>query len=331
MGAAAAEQGVRNIVPMLTAYAKGGVPHGVNLESAFKDLWRGADDDQRRTALVLILIATGAPFEKIVALTGAFPDAMAIAQARLYDDMQREEGLRIAREIQRALLPQSDKILPFVNACSLNLPCLEPGGDYIDYFDLAGGRLGFAIGDVAGKGMPAALLVSMLKGIFCDQTLLDLPLPIMIANVNCSLAMRDTGNRFVTFFFGILDSEGNCTYTNAGHNPPFLIRSDGSMRDLTEGGMVLGLFPQAQFESSTIRMEPGDHLVLLTDGVPEARNVSGQEFGEQRIRELLKCNAKSSAAIMLRCLKEQLASFSANTPQDDDITMMILGYREPNA
>jgi serine phosphatase RsbU (regulator of sigma subunit) len=259
--------------------------------------------------------------------------AMAIYNARLYKESREkqkmEEDLAIAREIQQALLPPPDKTLPHVSACSMNFPCREVGGDYFDYFDMEGGRLGFALGDVAGKGMPAALLAAMLQGIFCAQTLLNLPLPSMISNVNCSLAKRGTGSRFVTFFFGIMDTEGNCTYTNAGHNPPYLIRTDGSLQPLTEGGMVLGLFSQAQYESRTITLQPGDHLVLFTDGVLEARNTVGEEFGEERICALLRQNCREPAATILRCLKEQLAAFSANTPQHDDITMMVLGYREP--
>jgi serine phosphatase RsbU (regulator of sigma subunit)/DNA-binding response OmpR family regulator len=259
--------------------------------------------------------------------------AMAIYKARLYKESQEkkklEEELAIAREIQQALLPPPDKILPFVSACSLNLPCREVGGDYFDYFDIENDRLAFALGDVAGKGMSAALLAAMLQGIFCAQTLLNLPLPAMISNVNCSLAKRGTGSRFVTFFMGILDPDGNCTYTNAGHNPPLLVRPDGCLRELTEGGMVLGLFPGAVYEAKTIRLEPGDHLVLFTDGVLEAQNVKGEEFGEQRVRELLQKHAQANTAAILGCLKEALAAFSAMTPQHDDITLMVLGFREP--
>jgi sigma-B regulation protein RsbU (phosphoserine phosphatase) len=258
--------------------------------------------------------------------------AMAIYNAKLYKESQEkrklDEELGIAREIQQALLPAPDISLPFVSAHSLNLSCREVGGDYFDYFDMDGGRLGFALGDVAGKGMPAALLAAMLQGIFCAQTLLNLPLPKMISNINCSLAKRGTGNRFVTFFFGILDAEGNCTYSNAGHNPPFLIRPDGSLQELTEGGVVLGLFPDAVYEANTIRLQPGDHLVLFTDGLLEARNIGGEEFGEQRVRDLLQKNAKAVSSTILHRLQEELALFSAMTPQHDDITMMVLGFRE---
>jgi len=258
--------------------------------------------------------------------------AMAIYNARLFKDSQdkrrMDEQLAIAREIQQALLPQPAKELPYVSAHSQNHPCHEVGGDYFDYFDLEGGRFGFALGDVAGKGMPAALLASMIQGIFSAQTLFDYPLPAMISNVNRTLAQRGTGNRFVTFFFGILDPGGNCTYVNAGHNPPFLLRRDGSMMELTEGGMVLGLFATAQYESQSVQLRPGDHLVLFTDGLVEALNASGEEFGKERLEMLLKANAQASASEIIAHLQEAVLSFSAHTPQHDDITMMVLEFRQ---
>jgi serine phosphatase RsbU (regulator of sigma subunit)/DNA-binding response OmpR family regulator len=258
--------------------------------------------------------------------------AMAIYNARLYRESQEkrkmDEELKIAREIQQALLPSPIKNMPFVSGHSLSVPCREVGGDYFDYFEMEGGRLGFAVGDVAGKGMPAALLTSMIQGMFCAQTLLDLELPAMISNVNRNLVRRGTGNRFVTFFFGILDSDGHCVYTNAGHNPPFLVRRDGTLEELRDGGMVLGLFSAAQYESRTIQFHPGDHALLFTDGVLEALNTEGEEFGEGRLRALLKEHARASTPEILARLQEAIVAFSANTPQHDDITMMVLGFKE---
>jgi serine phosphatase RsbU (regulator of sigma subunit)/DNA-binding response OmpR family regulator len=259
--------------------------------------------------------------------------AMAIYNARLYKDFQEkrrmEEELAIAQEIQQALLPAPNRVLPFVSAATHHLPCHQVGGDYFDYFEMNGGGFGFALGDVAGKGMPAALLASVIQGMFAATTLLDLPIADMLSNVNRNLVKRGTGNRFVTFFFGVLDAEGNCSYTNAGHNPPYVVGSDGSLRQLTEGGMVLGLFAAAQYESRTIRLEPGDHLVLFTDGVIEALNTAGEEFGEDRLRTLLQENSRAFATEILQRLRESVSAFSAKAPQHDDITMMILGYREP--
>ncbi len=261
--------------------------------------------------------------------------AIAIYNARLYRESQEkrrlDEELAIAREIQQALLPAPARILPYVSAHSHNLPCREVGGDYFDYFDLENGRFGFALGDVAGKGIAAALLSTMLQGIFSAQALLNLPVPALISNVNLNLVRRGTGNRFVTFFFGALDPDGTCTYTNAGHNPPYLLRRDGSIEELTEGGMVLGLFPFAQYASGTARLQPGDHLVLFTDGALEARNTKGEEFGEERLRALLRRHAASPASEILARIEEAITGFSAAAPQHDDSTLMVLGYREPAA
>jgi len=258
--------------------------------------------------------------------------AMAIYNARLYKESQEkrklEEELKIAAEIQQALLPETTRLLPHVRSFSFNLPCHEVGGDYFDYFEMDADRFGFALGDVAGKGMPAALLTMMLQGIFSSQALLDLPVPAMLANINLSLVRRGTSNRFVTFFFGVLDAAGRLTYSNAGHNPPILLSRDGSMRDLTEGGMVLGLFGFAQYTSETVELKPGDHLVLFTDGAVEARSVTGEEFGEDRLRHFLQDNAGLASEDLLEGLRQAILSHSANAPQHDDITMMILGFKE---
>jgi sigma-B regulation protein RsbU (phosphoserine phosphatase) len=260
--------------------------------------------------------------------------AMAIYNARLYKDSQEkrriEEQLVIAREIQQALLPQ-DKHLPYVHACSQNLPCHEVGGDYFDYFEVDEGRFCFTLGDVAGKGISAALLASVVQGSFSTQTFLESPLNILVSGLNRNLAKRGTGNRFVTSFFGILDEQGTCTYVNAGHNPPLLLHRDGTTESLTEGGMVLGLFAAAQYESDTVRLQPGDHMVLFTDGVLEALNAAGEEFGEQRVKTLLKANAQKTAPEILARLRESVLSFSAKVPQYDDITIMVLGFRESTA
>ena len=258
--------------------------------------------------------------------------AMAIYNARLYKESQEkrkmDEQLAIAREIQQALLPPSNKVLPYVSAHSHNIPCHEVGGDYLDYFDFEDGRLGFTLGDVSGKGMPAALLTSVIQGIFSSQTLLGLPLPAILANVNKNLVKRGVGNRFVTLFFGVLDAEGHCVYTNAGHNPPLLLRGNGSLVELKEGGMVLGLFDWASYETGRATLEPGDRLVLFTDGVLEALDKSGEEFGEERLHALLKEHVVRPASEILDKLNDAVLQFSAGAPQHDDITMMILGYRE---
>jgi phosphoserine phosphatase RsbU/P len=278
-------------------------------------------------------VRAGFSHAKIEALESlASEAAMAIYNARLYKDSQdkrrMDEQLAIAREIQQAIISKPNVELPYVRVCSQTIPCHEVGGDYYDYFLLEDGRLGFALGDVAGKGMSAALLASLIQGILSGQDIANFPLSAIMGKINRNLAQRCTGNRFVTFFFGILDADGNCTYVNAGHNPPFMLSRSGIMKELTVGGMVLGLFPCALYESETIKLQPGDHLVLFTDGVIEALNSADEEFGVDHLSRLLRENAQAKSSEILTRLRESVLSFSAETPQHDDITMMILGYQE---
>jgi sigma-B regulation protein RsbU (phosphoserine phosphatase) len=258
--------------------------------------------------------------------------AMAIYNARLYkkahDKRKLDDEIEIARGIQQSLLPPPDKTAPLVNASSLNIPCRQVGGDYFDYFDLEDGRVGFAVGDVAGKGIPAALMTSKIQGILAALTYLDMPLHTLISNVNNILVERRIENRFITLFFGVIDREGNCTYTNAGHNPPILLGKDGSMQELTVGGIPLMIFADAEYRSDTVKLHQGDHLVLFTDGALEALNAKGEEFGEVRLHKLLKKKSQSPAKRILKSVQKAIADFSADAPQHDDITLMVLGFRE---
>jgi phosphoserine phosphatase RsbU/P len=278
-------------------------------------------------------IGEGPSGNKMRALeTLASEAAMAIYNARLYRDSQAkrkmDEQLSVAREIQQALLPAPDRDDSYVNVRSLSLPCHQVGGDYFDYFEMKNNQFGFAIGDVSGKGMPAALLASLLQGILSAQTLTEDSLPALISRTNRNLSQRAANGRFVTLFFGVLDSDGNCTYVNAGHNPPFLLHPDGSMEELTEGGMVLGLFAGSQYNSGSVKLAPNDHLVLFTDGVIESFNAADEEFGLNRLTALLRTNAGKKTTVLLEQLQEAILSFSGQAPQHDDITIMILGFRE---
>lgn len=263
--------------------------------------------------------------------TLAMEAAMAIYNAKLYKDLQdkrrMEEQLALAREIQQTLLPPPVRDRGYVLACGHSLPCYEIGGDYFDYFDLDGDCFGFALGDVAGKGMPAALLASLVQGLFSAQGHLDSPLEAVVASINRNLALRGIGNRFVTSFFGILGPDGSCRYVNAGHNPPLLLRRDGSMEQLTAGGMVLGLFPGEEYRSACARFGPGDRLVLFTDGIVEAQDRAGKEFGLDCLVSVLRAHARLQVPEMLAAAQAAVLAFSEGVAQLDDITMLILEFR----
>src|SRR5918995_495896 len=158
-----------------------------------------------------------------------------------------EQELRIASQIQQALLPQGRKRGAFFDAMGASVPCRAIGGDFFDYLDLTDGRFGFALGDVAGKGPPAALLTAVLQGIFAAHTFVAVEPKETVARVNIALIHRSIESRFATIFFGVLDPQGSLTYCNAGHNAPLLIGKRG-VRRLEEGGLIVGMFEHATYE-----------------------------------------------------------------------------------
>jgi serine phosphatase RsbU (regulator of sigma subunit) len=256
--------------------------------------------------------------------------ASAIESARLYreaaEKARMERELQLAAEIQRSLLPEADQSGPHFDVAAASLPCRSIGGDFFDYFNLPDGRFGFALGDVSGKGPPAALLTAMIQGIFSAQVgTAPSPARLMLS-VNAGLIRRAIQNRFATVLFGALAPDGSLMYSNAGHNPPVLLRRDRVER-LETGGLILGLFPQATYEEETLQLEQGDVLVIFSDGVTEAFNSAGEEFGESRLLECLHANRQCEPAQLLQKVLSSVQKFTAGAAQSDDVTALVLKYR----
>jgi sigma-B regulation protein RsbU (phosphoserine phosphatase) len=251
--------------------------------------------------------------------------------ARRQDRKQHRE-LEEARMIQRALLPAS---LPQVEGLDLAFtwqPMDGVGGDCFDVI-VAGsnvsrvGKIGITIADVAGKGMPAALLMSNLQAAV-RAFAQDAARPASLAaSVNRLLCRHMVSGRFVTFCFAWIDpAAGVVTYVNAGHNPPLLVRANGTVATLSEGGMVLGVFPDATFNQADVPFAPGDRLLFYTDGISEARNPAGEEFGEERIAQAATAARECAAAEMNDRLAHALHEFTGGT-FDDDATMIVVRRR----
>jgi phosphoserine phosphatase RsbU/P len=256
--------------------------------------------------------------------------AAAIDSARLYresaEKARLETELQLAAEIQRALLPEACRSGSHFDVASRSIPCRAIGGDFYDYFTLTGGAFGFALGDVAGKGPSAALLTAMIQGIFAAQIGTADSAAALITSVNEGLIRRSLQSRFATCVYGTLARDGRLTYCNAGHNPPLLIKRDG-IRRLETGGLILGVFPQTIYDQETLTLEPGDLLVMFSDGVTEALNAAGEEFGEERVRICLDANRQCSPAELLEHLLSAVRSFALGTPQYDDVTALVLRYK----
>jgi serine phosphatase RsbU (regulator of sigma subunit)/pSer/pThr/pTyr-binding forkhead associated (FHA) protein len=259
--------------------------------------------------------------------------AVAIENARLYretmEKAKMEQEMRIAAEIQQALLPKMSRAGTFFTAAAASLPCRSIGGDFYDYVDLPRGSLGFALGDVAGKGPPAALLSAMMQGIFAAQAASSDSPSQTIGRVNLALYRRGIESRFVTLMYGVLAADGRLTYCNAGHNPPLILTRTSSgqtVRRLECGGPIVGLFEAATFEEETVSLNPGDWLIVFSDGVSEAMSASGDEYGESRIVSVVEKYKGLEPKQLLEALFADVREFARGAPQSDDITAMVLRY-----
>ena len=255
--------------------------------------------------------------------------AVAIDNAQLYRDAlekaRLDQEMATAAQIQQALLPTRNRAGAFFDAAAEMLACRSIGGDFFEYIDLPDGSFGFALGDVSGKGPPAALLGALLQGSLAAQSVTAAGPAKTLSGVNAALVHRGIEARFVTLFYAVLNSSGELSYCNAGHNPPFLVRRNGIQR-LETGGMPLGLFDPTPLEQETVTMEPGDFVVTFSDGVSEAMNAEGEEFEDERIQSSIDGSAPD-AQTQLEHLFSSVKTFTAGAPQNDDVTVLVVSYR----
>jgi serine phosphatase RsbU (regulator of sigma subunit) len=255
--------------------------------------------------------------------------AVAIENARLYretmEKARMEQEMRIAAEIQQALLPKAGRTGAYFRAAAASLPCRSIGGDFYDYVDLSDGSFGFALGDVAGKGPPAALLSAMMQGIFAAQAATSDPPSQTISRVNLALYRRGIESRFVTLMYGALYADGRLIYCNAGHNPPLVVGKNG-FRRLECGGPIVGLFESATYEEETVKLDPGDWLIVFSDGVSEALSASGEEYGESRILDCVNRNLALDPQRLLEAMFSDVREFARGAAQSDDITGMVMRF-----
>jgi sigma-B regulation protein RsbU (phosphoserine phosphatase) len=254
--------------------------------------------------------------------------AIRIEHARLNEIEAHERAmakeLSQAAQIQMGLLPSAAPKIDRLDIAAKTSPCRGVGGDYYDFISFPDGRIGMLVGDVAGKGMPAALLMSSLHArvhvVFEDST----ELSKQMARLNKKTCGNCPDNRFVTLFFGIADPDtGALVYSNAGHNPPILIRNSGEWERLTSGGLMLGILPMAQFQEDSVQLESGDVLVLFSDGVTEAVDPQDNEFGEERLVDLVASLRNQPSAEIVEEVHRAVAAFAQGAPPADDITVLI--------
>lgn len=230
-----------------------------------------------------------------------------------------------AAEIQRSLLPVKAPDVPGVDLAGYNAACRTVGGDYYDFLTYPDGRVGVLVGDVAGKGMPASLLMSSLQARV--QVLFDDPtnLAALVTRLNRIISSNCPSNRFITFFIGVLDPKtGELVYVNAGHNPPLVAHADGSVEKLEGTGLILGILPVAVYQQKACHLDPGDVVLLFSDGVTEpVRPGTDEEFGEDRLAQVLTGLRDQDAESIIRTVNQKLEEFTEGAPPPDDITLVV--------
>jgi serine phosphatase RsbU (regulator of sigma subunit) len=237
--------------------------------------------------------------------------------------MERE--LELATEIQQRFQPSGPPIIEGYEFQGISFSCYEIGGDYYDFIPRENGKMIVALGDVSGKGTAAALLMSSMHAAMHGQVAAKTPLHPMVVSINQYLAENTPANRFITLFVAELDPEtGILSFINAGHNPPLIARSDGTIEQLESSGLPLGLMDFAEYELGEARLNSGDVLFIYSDGVSEANNITEDEFGMERLITVIGENVTRSASGIRDRVEAALSEFTGTAAPNDDITLVIV-------
>ena len=257
--------------------------------------------------------------------------AVRIEHARLLEVEQAEKflqrELKQAAEIQSNLLPAQAPCVDGYELAGASFPCRSVGGDYFDYVPMSGGRIAVLLGDVAGKGMAAALLMASLQARVHLLSEEEQELGALVTRLNKSIAATCPAGRFITLFMLILDpATGEFSYANAGHNPPYLVHTGGKLQPLTEGGPVLGILKGMSYRAFSGQLQPGETLVIYSDGLTEAVSPTGEEYGEERLEQLLR-DPLGGAQGTLDQIFRSARGFMASAAPVDDLTVVVVHHR----
>lgn len=259
----------------------------------------------------------------------ATQSAQVVENARLHEEEQALQKMRheveLAAEIQKKLLPDEQPETENYSFCGRNVTARSVGGDYYDFVKLSDNRWAICLGDVSGKGMPASLLMSNLQALLRGQVTYKPSPGELLKNANRQFYQSTDTEKFVTLFLGILDTETHTfNYSSGGHDYPFFIHSDKSFSRLKSGGLPLGVMDNQDYEEESIALEPGDKLVIFSDGIVDSRDSNDEMFGEERLEQLLLKKADSTAKELMEHIFDASIAHNANPQPFDDMTMVVV-------
>jgi sigma-B regulation protein RsbU (phosphoserine phosphatase) len=301
-------EGIRNFlcVPLMVGAELIGVLSAFNkIDDEFRP------EDQR----ILAIIAT--------------QSAQVLERSRLAEEekaaIRMREDMRVAELIQEGLLPHGDPEIPGYDVAGASLAAGHVGGDYFDFIPLKDHRWAFALGDVSGKGVPAALLMANLQATLRSQVLQDTSCHLCVSNCNRLMYLSTTHDRFATLFYGRLDLRSSVlTYCNAGHERPYHLSADGKITRLTAGGLAVGILEEFEYQDDIVILQPGDTLVIFSDGVTDMINEQDDAFGEKRLEKILLGNLEKTAKELVDQILAEVQEHAGNEPAFDDVTLVVL-------
>jgi serine phosphatase RsbU (regulator of sigma subunit) len=263
--------------------------------------------------------------------TLALEASTVLENARLLEEQwarqRMEQELKIARQIQESLLPRALPAGGWFRAAVSSIPSLEVGGDYVDIRRITDQLWAAVMADVSGKGVGAAILASLLQGMFLASPYTRLSIAEMLLRANRYLNERTGGEQYATAFYCTLARDGCLHWVNAGHPPPILLRGTGCLESLGATGMPLGMLEESEYTVEEMRLEPGDRIVIFTDGVTEAQNSAREFFGLARLRQVVASHAQEGFQEIYASVRAVLDAFTGGAPQRDDVTLAVLEYR----
>jgi sigma-B regulation protein RsbU (phosphoserine phosphatase) len=240
-----------------------------------------------------------------------------------------EEELSIAKKIQQTFLPQEKPQLAGFDISGINIPSEDVGGDYYDFISIIENQMGLAIGDVSGKGIPAALIMASFRASLIAEIRNNYAIRSIMFKVNNLLFESTASDIYVTAVYGVLDTKNRIfTFANGGHNAPILRHANGGMEYLTEGGVALGMFENSKYEERPLKLNPGDIIVFYTDGVTEAKNEKEEEFGTRRLKQVIDVSHQLSATQIQENIYKAVKDFRGDLPPGDDLTMIVIKVRD---
>jgi sigma-B regulation protein RsbU (phosphoserine phosphatase) len=255
--------------------------------------------------------------------------ALSVVRARLFAEAIEkhhiEDELEIARLIQKRFLPERSPEYPGLDMDGINISSQQVGGDYYDFIPIVDNQLGIAIADVSGKGIPAALIMASFRASLIAEIRNNYAIRTIMRKVNNLICESVKRGEFVTAVYGVLDIRNRVwTFSNGGHNPPFLLRANGKIEWLREGGLMLGVMPEKEYQERPVHLHSGDMLVLYTDGITEAENEDSEQFGTERLVKLVKEFRALPAKVMRKQIINEILSFKATDSQLDDLTLVLI-------